>query len=155
MGPGEWERGLRKLWLSLTLLNWFSRVVSFNSLQTTSKGRFLFMRNCSAGGNAILTLFFPQNCYDIFHLWAAVMFLSRCVQLLLPVMCLCLLAFFFLLRPSLQSGVGSPCGQGLTWSSGVHQPSNMCIVLIEGSPSIHQHVYHAYLPFYIVRDTKK
>lgn len=43
---------------SLILMHQFSRVVSFNSLQTTSKGRFPFMRNYSAGGNSFLTVFF-------------------------------------------------------------------------------------------------
>lgn len=54
------EISSRKLWLSLILMNQFSRVVSFNSLQTLSKGLLLFMRNRSTRGNSFLTLFPPE-----------------------------------------------------------------------------------------------
>lgn len=49
-------------------MNLFSRVASFNSLQTMSQGLFLFMRSCGARGNSFLLLFIAQNCYNSFHL---------------------------------------------------------------------------------------
>ena len=80
----------------------------------------------------ILDSFFPQNGYDIFHLWTVVTFLSCCVQLLLFVMYLCLFAFFSLLRWSLWYGLGAPCGKVLTcrlWRTVIYS-INMCTMLI-------------------------